>query len=182
MYPSIKDNNIQNKLFEKQEFLELKNNIKYNYEYKTLDKHQEFVRRFISPVTNYERLMLLHGTGTGKTFASVSVAETHRKNCSIKRCLVLVKGMVIVKNDKFYEFDRFIKFSRKLANMSDEHIIEKYKYSKVLFLTATPMVDRSSEIFPLISLLSKKEIKSFEDIKTEVNGIISYCDATFRLN
>lgn len=228
MYPDIKDNEIQKKIFEKQEFLELNDNNKYNYEYKILDKYQEFVRRYLSPVTNYNKLILLHGTGTGKSFASISVAETHRKYNNINKCLILVKGKTsennfknliiefcnksnlnIIKNDKFYEYDRFIKFSRKLENMTNKNIIENYsnsiiiideahniksnddnrlydniynflhiiKNSRILFLTATPMVDKVSEIYPLISLLTKNKIKNIDELKNNLNGIISYCDS-----
>jgi hypothetical protein len=44
----------------------MKNANKYKSKYKILDNYQEFVRRYINPKINYDKLLLIHSTGTGK--------------------------------------------------------------------------------------------------------------------
>lgn len=244
MYPDIKNKDLLKNILKKKEFIELidKDNDKINYKYKILDKYQEFVRRYISPYTYYDRLLLFHSTGTGKSFAAISVAETHKTYKD--NCLILVKGktselnfknlikefcyknnLEINKNDKYYEFDRFIRFSKKLSNKTDDEIIKDYSnkiiiideahniksdYSKndednniydniynmlhiinntkVLYLTATPMVDNYNEIFSLLNLILNEENKivpndyeKIENLKERINGIISYCDTKYNI-
>ena len=36
---------------------------------------QHFVKNFMSPNTPYNGILLIHGTGVGKTCASISIAE-----------------------------------------------------------------------------------------------------------
>lgn len=242
MYPNINDPELQQNIFKKKEFIELLDNKKINYKYQILDKYQEFIRRFISPYTYYDRILLFHSTGTGKSFSAISVAETHKEYKY--KCLVLVKGKTSelnfknlinefnnkldlknCKNDKYYEFDRFIKFSKKLSSKTNNEIIRQYsnkiiiideahnikseylknsenkniykniynmlhiiKNTKVLFLTATPMVDSCNEMFPLLNLILDKESKimpnEYENeniIKKRINGIISYCDIKYNI-
>lgn len=242
MYRNINDVELSESIFNKKEFIELLSESKINYKYNILDKYQEFVRRFISPYTNYDRLLLFHSTGTGKSFAAISVAESYR-NYNYK-CLVLVKGKTSelnfkklinefnnkldlknYKNNKYYEFDGFIKFSKKLESKTNSEIIKEYsnkiiiideahniksenlkkyenkiiykniynmlhiiKNSKVLFLTATPMVDNYNEIFPLLNLILNKNSKimhtEYDDeniIKKRINGIVSYCDIKYNI-
>lgn len=70
-------------------------------------KHQEFVSKFISPLTNNDRLIAFHGLGTGKTCLSVQFAELARKiNKNNNKTLVLVRGQPSKRN-----------FMRELANV-----------------------------------------------------------------
>jgi hypothetical protein len=212
-------------------------NYKVNYKYKILDKYQEFIRRYISPYTYYDRLLIFHSTGTGKTFAAISVAETHRRFKN--KSLILVRGKTselnfknlikefynksnihINKNDKYYEFGRFVTLSKKLKNLTNDEIIKEYsnkiiiideahnikskessdvynmfdnmlhivKNCKVLFLTATPMIDNSNEIFPLLNLIlnkkneiTNKDYGNIEILENKINGIISYCDIKYNI-
>ena len=43
-----------------------------------LFKHQKVISRFLSPQTNYDKLLLVHAVGTGKTCASFAIAEINR--------------------------------------------------------------------------------------------------------
>jgi len=70
-------------------------------------KHQEFVSKFMSPLTLNDRLIAFHGLGTGKTCLSVQFAELARKlNKKQKKTLVLVRGPTSKRN-----------FMRELANV-----------------------------------------------------------------
>lgn len=238
MYPDIRSNDLLLNLFKKKEFNELLDNDKINFKYKILDKYQEFIRRYISPYTYYDRLLLLHSTGTGKSFAAIAVAETHREYKY--NCLILVKGKTselnfktlitefykknslnLIKNDKYYNFDRFIKFTTRLSRLTNNEIIKEFsnkiiiidevhnikevnkksteygvyksiqhmlriiKNSKILFLTATPMVDNANELLPLLNLIIKDKIEAkkvnIKIIKDRISGIISYCDTKYNI-
>ena len=43
-----------------------------------LFKHQKVISRFLSPHTNYDKLLLVHAVGTGKTCASFAIAEINK--------------------------------------------------------------------------------------------------------
>lgn len=45
--------------------------------YLQIHSHQLFVRNFVNPHTPYDRLLLAHKTGTGKTLAAVAIARTY---------------------------------------------------------------------------------------------------------
>ena len=70
-------------------------------------KHQEFVSKFMSPLTLNDRLIAFHALGTGKTCLSVQFAELARKINPIQnKTLVLVRGPTSKRN-----------FMRELANV-----------------------------------------------------------------
>ncbi len=89
-YPNPSDPEIQNKLFKKREFyyhqIE-KRKIMENYEeiknYRNmickgdtkLREQQAILANLINPETPYKGLLVMHGTGTGKTCAAISIAE-----------------------------------------------------------------------------------------------------------
>jgi len=54
-------------------------------------KHQEFVRRYLSPYTPYNFLVLYHKLGSGKTHACLRVAEDHYKH-SYRKTIIITKG------------------------------------------------------------------------------------------
>lgn len=83
-YPDIHDADFSDKVFWKKEF----NRTRYGSDFihgKTEDmcrrgefrmqNHQEFVRNFISSETPYNGILLFHGTGVGKTCASIGISE-----------------------------------------------------------------------------------------------------------
>lgn len=58
-----------------------------------LMKHQQFVQRFMSAYTPYDKLILFHDVGTGKTCSAVGAAEAMRMTGdSVKRALVVLPG------------------------------------------------------------------------------------------
>ncbi len=90
-YPSLNDPEFNYKLLRKKEFISFyeDNNssaksfseladIKCNKNTSgifELSKSQQFLRNFMSPETPYNSLLLIHGTGVGKTCAAISIAE-----------------------------------------------------------------------------------------------------------
>lgn len=84
-YPSIKDPSFNRKLFNKKEFLidkipPLDNSLTIDELTKKLCKfklspNQKFLKKYLSENTNYNGLLLYHGTGVGKTCSSISIAE-----------------------------------------------------------------------------------------------------------
>ncbi len=89
-YPEINDPDFISKIFQKREFYYSKipqRKIMKSYEeiqkYREdvcegdfeLREHQNILTNFISPHTPYNGLLLIHGTGTGKTATAISIAE-----------------------------------------------------------------------------------------------------------
>jgi len=84
-YLNIEDINFINDINNRKEFIEnlIENNDKNNYYIDNLIKddnklilnnYQRFITNFISPNTKYDKLLLVHSTGVGKTITSLSVA------------------------------------------------------------------------------------------------------------
>lgn len=83
-YPDIDAPDFHDKIFWKKEFL----NTMYRGDFPLstseeqcsrgefkMQKHQEFIRNFISPETPYNGALLFHGTGVGKTCAAIGCTE-----------------------------------------------------------------------------------------------------------
>lgn len=62
-------------------------------------KHQQFVAKFFSPITPYDRGLIFHEIGTGKTCAAIALTlEAKKLNPGINRALILVRNEVVIKN------------------------------------------------------------------------------------
>lgn len=230
--------------------------------------HQTVVHRLIS---TYDRLLLVHETGTGKTCAAAGAAEIFRKEyfsrtsrpdfvgsylygrpSSIRRAVVLVRNellghqfreqLVCVCSDPsvyrdlniarnrdrtrtinskisdYYLIFGHERFFNMYVNSSDDELLERFdeslfivdevhnlidvtrtppppmytfynrlfhllRRSKVLMMTATPMINRPDEIQPLMNLIlpedRQMDIKDFTTVTRDeffesVNGYISY--------
>lgn len=93
-YPSVDEENFQRKISSRWEFAEMASSADEAPPKKgDFFKHQKLIQRFM---LQYNRLMILHETGTGKSFLIGAVGETLRKSYhegrGIKRVLVLVTG------------------------------------------------------------------------------------------
>jgi hypothetical protein len=88
MYPSIDDPNFTQKLLQKREFSETKQEKITDNDIATknpcdpegefeLTAVQRFVGRFMSPECPYYSALLYHGVGVGKTCAAITIAENH---------------------------------------------------------------------------------------------------------
>lgn len=130
-YPSISDTNFVDNLWKKKEFYETR-----KVKGSELYPHQEFVKRFMSPQTPYNNLLLFHNVGSGKTFTSIAVVESH-KSCKGKG-LVLVRGKTSADNFKDqirkwssgdikdYEIRKYISFANKLKRLDDNQVISNF--------------------------------------------------------
>lgn len=103
MYYPI-DHELQRNIVRKLEFNDL-----YNPE--GLYRHQEFVRRYLSPHTPYKGLLIFHSLGSGKSLICISVAVDHYLHDK-KKCLLVTKGSSGRENfkreiDHYYEMARF---------------------------------------------------------------------------
>src|SRR3954462_11447159 len=92
-YPGVEELNFRELLWNKREFFELKyllSSVNDKGLQTFLYPHQSFVKRFVSPYTPYRGLILFHNTGSGKSYSSIAVCESHKYIKS--RALIIVKG------------------------------------------------------------------------------------------
>lgn len=144
IYPKIDDEKFQFSIAQRLEFRNLHNDDK-------LYPHQEFVRRFLSPITPYKYLIMFHSLGSGKSIACISVAVDHYLYDK-KKCLVVTKGdsgtenfmkqvkiyhnMSVKKEDwdeSIFLYKHYISLSNSITNMSDEDIKRSYS-NKIIIL------------------------------------------------
>nr|PNR42547.1 hypothetical protein PHYPA_017377 [Physcomitrium patens] len=130
-YPIVSDNNFVDNLWKKKEFYETRKINKSR-----LYPHQEFVRRFMSPQTPYNNLLLFHNVGSEKTFTSIVVVVSH--NSCKGRALVLVRGRTSADNFKDqickwpsreikdYEIKKYISFVNKLRRLDNNQVMSSF--------------------------------------------------------
>ncbi|CAK0769132.1 hypothetical protein CVIRNUC_003635 [Coccomyxa viridis] len=104
VYPETDSSDFSTKLNRKQEFAELLSSNKG----KTIDDlcpgdtqpfmllpYQEYLTRFMSPLTPYHGLLVFHAVGTGKSATALSIAESFREQMQLnatpsqRKCLIL---------------------------------------------------------------------------------------------
>jgi hypothetical protein len=149
IYPETNDDDFQMKIFKKREFyyhkipkrqkLEKYEDIE-NYRNEMcrgdfkLREQQIIPTNFLSPDTNYKGLLIMHGTGTGKTCTAISIAEQFKEQV-IKyntKIYVLTSGPNIRENFKgellFCTGETYLKNKQLLEQLTDQ---EKDRESKV---------------------------------------------------
>jgi hypothetical protein len=91
VYPSQDDKDIQWLITKKQEFLEKRAKIKESQPKRgETYLHQDFFLRYMIP---YDRIFLMHETGTGKSCTMLTVARHYRKyHANYKRVFIIEKG------------------------------------------------------------------------------------------
>lgn len=158
MYPSINATDFTRRLFEKCEFAEVSAGRTVEQRLLGLRKHQNFVQRFISPATPYESLLLVHVTGSGKTWSMASIIDNFK--FVKKRAIVLLQGLTAIgafranmeewfrsyygveENtetelkkymDAYIDIRRYITFARHISEMSDTDIVKEFS-NRVLII------------------------------------------------
>ncbi len=138
-FPNLNDKNFNYNLLKKKEFIsfyekdiykdltyseiaDLKCSAK-NFKTFELSNSQKFLKTFISPETPYNSILLIHGTGVGKTCAAISIAEQFipyiEKNG--QKIIILASGQL---GKQFlrevFDTERYLEMKKKNNN---------YKYS-----------------------------------------------------
>jgi superfamily II DNA or RNA helicase len=70
-----------------------------------LTNNQKFLKRFMSPRTPYNSVLLFHGVGVGKTCSSISIAEQFLAQTRRRKVLVLLPSALLKDNYKRQIFD-----------------------------------------------------------------------------
>ena len=142
-YPSIEDEDFQFKIAQRLEFRNLDN-------IDGLYPHQEFVRRFMSPYTPYDSLIMYHSLGSGKSIACIAVAVDHYLHDG-KKCIIVTKGDSGTENFtkqiqmyhkmssrnkewnmSMFSFRHYISMSNHVGNLSDEDIKKAFGSSIIV--------------------------------------------------
>lgn len=81
-YPSIHDDTFRRVLYDTQHLnfssINQMTMTAQNSHIATFKDHQQLVRNFMSPLTPYHSLLMIHATGTGKTFTTFAITEQFR--------------------------------------------------------------------------------------------------------
>ena len=134
-YPDPNDSDFQKKIFQKREFYyhkvphreimksydEIQKYREDNCAIFELREHQKIISNFINPNTPYKGLLLMHGTGTGKTGGAISIAEQFKeqvKKYNTKKYVLVPgpntrenwKSELILTTGKTYLKNRGLKF------------------------------------------------------------------------
>ena len=142
-YPSIEDDDFQFKIAKRLEFRNLEN-------VDGLYPHQEFVRRFMSPYTPYDSLIMYHSLGSGKSIACIAVAVDHYLHDG-KKCIIVTKGdsgtenfakqiqmyheMSSRSNDwdiSIFSFRHYISMSNQISNLINEDVTKAFSSSIIV--------------------------------------------------
>lgn len=162
IYPNYENNSFSSHIFNKLEFNQHQyndKNIPKNMEDECKQKNifkilpqQLFLRNYLSHKTPYNSLLIFHGTGSGKTLTSISVAEGLRTQMPYLRKKILVlapaslinnykkeifkyfKGLYNINNinqlslklNTFYEIISFQRFANFIKKLSDDEIKNYY--------------------------------------------------------
>ena len=95
LYPEATSDNFAESIFKKEEFYSNRTPITAIPILKGSGERypqQQFLANFLSPLTPYNKMLIYHAMGQGKTCASIAVSEINKNNLYSKPTLVLVRG------------------------------------------------------------------------------------------
>lgn len=153
-------------------------------------KHQELIANMMRGATNTEALLLVHDMGTGKTCTAIGSIEKNLGDeiYGMEKAIVLNRGKAIMNNfinelvtkcttkynivdnkktqkklwSKFYSFETFEIFSRKLSKMSDDQIIKSFNNVFLVIDEVHNILNDASstylQISRFISLIPRKKV------------------------
>jgi len=121
-------------------------------DYIFLEPNQMLLRNIVNPFTVYDKMLLFHATGTGKTLNSIAIAEGFSEylNSVNRRVFVLVKNDTIQKN--------FIK-ELMSKGTEEDYLTEDERY---LLSSINPYDQEREEIKELKSRIKKKINQHYE--------------------
>lgn len=172
-YPDVNDPGLQLKIANILEFTISSS------ESEILFPYQDFVRKYMSPYTPYEYLILYHSLGSGKTIAAISIAVDNYLVLGKKSCII-TKGSSSENNFKeqieiyaniskkkfprnIFQYIHYIELSNKIRNNSDE-------FTKELF---------SNKVFIMDEIHNIKDIKENGTLQNICKGIQLSKDSKF---
>jgi len=147
-HPELNDSDFQNNIYHKREFYyhkipqrDIFKNNKEIEEYRNdickgemkLREQQIILSNFLSPDFPYDGLLIMHGTGTGKTCTAISIAEQYKEQIKKynTKIYVLVPGTNIKENFKkellFCTGSTYLKNKELLEQMTNEEIEKERK-------------------------------------------------------
>lgn len=139
--------------------------------------HQILIANFMKGFTNIESVLLVHDMGTGKTCTAINSIEKNIKDekYGMKKALILNRGKAIMNNfinelvnkctvdyntgserssknlwSKYYTFDTFEIFSKKIKDMTDYEIAQKYNNTFMVIDEVHNILNDESEIYTQI--------------------------------
>ena len=125
-YPEIIDTDFYEKIYLKKEFRDYEIKDKINWEKKkehikdfSLEKHQLFLRNYISPDTPYNGILIFHGTGVGKTCTAISIAEGFKK--TLKN---MNKRILVISNLKKNFENELYNFHKERIKKNPEDVVQ----------------------------------------------------------
>lgn len=176
--------------------------------------HQELISNFLKGSTPVEGLLLVHDMGTGKTCTAIQSIEKNIQDniYGMKKAIILNRGKAIMNNfinelvnkcttnyqknknlwSKFYSFDTFEIFSKKISKYSDEYITKNFNNTFLVIDEVHNILNEQSnvyyEIYRFIHLLKNKKIlllsgTPVKDVPENFIPIINLLlDSTQRIN
>lgn len=152
-------------------------------------KHQELIGRFMKGISPVDSLLIVHDMGTGKSCTAIQAIEKNLSDVvyGMKSAIILNRGKAIMNNfinelttkctmkyqgsnnkiqknlwSKFYKFDTFELFSKKVKNMSDRDIIKNYNNTFLVIDEVHNILNDESDVYQqisrFISLLPNKKV------------------------
>lgn len=152
-------------------------------------KHQQLIANMMKGITNIESLLIVHEVGTGKSCTAIQAIESNIKDgmYGMKRAIVLNKGKAIANNlinelvnkctvnykavneriskslwSKYYSFETFELFAKKVRDMSDANIFRQYNRSFIVIDEVHNLLNEDGfiyqEIIRFITLLQSKKV------------------------
>ena len=98
-YPDIRDNNFYRQVYSKKELYKERLPKFETVESGELLKHQKIISRILSSRTLYDRLLLYHALGSGKTCVTIgTIEQIKREKSSITGAVILAKGDGLLNN------------------------------------------------------------------------------------
>jgi superfamily II DNA or RNA helicase len=160
-YPDLDDENYGSTLYKKREFQTFRypsrktlDNYEEVKEYRDkmcnpvsfqLQPHQSLLSNLINTETPYKGLLLFHGTGVGKTCASITIAENFKEQVSKynMRILVLLSGPTLKQNfneqligrctaGEYFDPDQIIHDPHYLKKKKSEAFLLTTKYYRIM--------------------------------------------------
>jgi len=144
-----------------------------------LFKHQKVISRFLSPYTNYDKLLLVHAVGTGKTCASFAIAEINKQykkrvyflspssdlnkqqQIEIESCFPEYKDNKKLKKS-YYDFTTHYMIAKQVKTMTDEFIKNKFSNSIII-------IDEVHKLIVKSKILNEK--KKYKNIDKKIEQL-----------